>query len=220
MMKSLLAGSLTLPALLTVMGIALVLGLLTALVFRVKSSQSASFTLTLTLLPMIVAVVIILVNGSIGTGVAVAGAFALVRFRSIPGTAREIAAIFTVMALGLALGVGYAGVACVLFLFVAVVTLALTLSGLGQRSAAHKQLKITIPEDLDYNTLFDDVFAAHHVQAQLIRIKSTAMGTLFDLTYDVTLPTAAVPKAFLDDLRARNCNLSIVIGALPEDETL
>lgn len=220
MMKSLITGSLTLPTLLLLLGIALVLGLFTALVFRFKSKQSASFTLALTLLPMIVTVVIMLVNGNIGTGVAVAGAFALVRFRSIPGTAREIAAIFTAMALGLALGLGYAGIACLLFVGVAVVTLSLTLSGLASSRAVHKQLKITIPEDLDHNALFDDVFAAHGVKAELIRIKSTAMGTLFDLTYDVTLPSAAIPKAFLDDLRARNSNLTIMIGAVSDDDAL
>lgn len=220
MLTSIITTPLTLPTLLLCLGAALALGILTALVFRAGSKSSASFSLTLSLLPMIVAVIIMLVNGNVGTGVAVAGAFALVRFRSVAGTGREIAAIFCTMALGLAIGMGYIGVAAVLFLFVAAVTLVLTLCRFGQTSAAHKQLKITIPENLDYNQLFDDVFAQHSIKAELKRIKSTAMGTMFDLTYDVTLPTASVPKAFLDDLRTRNGNLTIVIGAVQDDESL
>lgn len=220
MLNSLFIPSITLPLLLLSLTIAAVLGLLTALIFRVGSRTSASFSLTLTLLPMIVAIVILLVNGNVGTGVAVAGAFTLVRFRSIPGTAREIAAIFTCMAMGLALGMGYLGMAVILFLFVGGITLVLTLTGFGQARAIHKQLKITIPENIDYNALFDDVFQQHGVRAKLLRVKSTAMGTLFDLTYDITLPNEVIPKAFLDDLRARNGNLSIVAGALSESEGL
>ena len=220
MMNSLLSGSLNLPTLLMLFGAAVLLGFLTALVFRVRNRVSQSFMLSLALLPMLVAAIIMLVNGSIGTGIAVAGAFALIRFRSVPGTAREIAAILSCMAIGLALGMGYLGVAVIVFALVAAVTLALTLSGFGLPAAARRQLRITIPENLDYNTLFDDVFAAHSVQAELTRIKTTAMGTLFDLTYEVTLPGSVVPHALLDDLRARNGNLSITIGAIPEDDTL
>ena len=220
MMNSLLSGSLNLPTLLMLFGAAVVLGFLTALVFRVRNRVSQSFMLSLALLPMLVAAIIMLVNGSIGTGIAVAGAFALIRFRSVPGTAREIPAILSCMAIGLALGMGYLGVAVIVFALVAAVTLALTLSGFGLPAAARRQLRITIPENLDYSTLFDDVFAAHGVQAELTRIKTTAMGTLFDLTYEVTLPGSVVPHALLDDLRARNGNLSITIGAIPEDDTL
>ena len=114
------------------------LGILTAIVFSYRSRQSASFSLALAILPMAVAVVIMMVNGNVGTGVAVAGTFALVRFRSLPGTAREIAAIFSAMAMGLALGMGYVGLAAIFFLLVAVLTLALTSIGFGSAPAKKK----------------------------------------------------------------------------------
>lgn len=220
MLTTLLTHPLTLSSLLLCFGAAMVLGVLTALVFRAGSKTSSSFFLTLSLLPLMIAVIIMLVNGNVGAGVAVAGAFALVRFRSVPGTAREIAAIFCCMAEGLAVGMGYVGVAAILFVCVAALTLALTFTGFGKPAASQKQLKITIPESLDYNALFDDIFAKYGVKAQLVRIKSTAMGTMFDLTYDVTMPGAQVPKAFLDDLRTRNGNLSIVLGAVQESDML
>lgn len=220
MLKSVIDPTLTLPALLLLLLVAVALGLLTALAFTFRSRHSASFALTLTLLPMIVAVVILLVNGNIGTGVAVAGAFALVRFRSIPGTAREIAAIFAEMALGLALGMGYIGIAVILFAFTAVLTLLLTALRFGAPSSKVRQMKIILPENVDYETLFDDVFDQYRVRAELQRVRTTNMGTLFELTYLLAFPSPQVPKAFIDELRIRNGNLNIVIGALPEGETL
>lgn len=220
MLNSILSNPVMFPEFLICLLGAAILGALTAAVFRAGSRQSASFTLTLALLPMIVAVIIMMVNGNVGTGVAVAGAFALVRFRSVPGMAREIAAIFTCMALGLAMGMGYLGVAVALFVCVAVMTLVITYAGLGKPKGLHKQLKITIPENMDYDQLFDDLFLKHQVKAELIRVKSTAMGTLFDLTYDITLRSAKIPKELLDDLRTRNGNLSIMVGAAQETDTL
>ena len=176
--------------------------------------------LTLALLPMTVAVIILLVNGNIGTGVAVAGAFALIRFRSVPGTAREIAAIFTEMALGLALGMGYVGLAVLFFAIVSALTLALTAMRFGAPSAREKQMRITVPENVDYETVFDDVFASHGVRAQLERVRTTNMGPLFEVTYMLTFPHDRVPKAFIDELRTRNGNLNIAIGAPVEHETL
>ena len=220
MLNSVIESTMTLPVLLLLLLVAVALGLLTALVFTFRSQHSASFALTLTLLPMTVAVIILLVNGNIGTGVAVAGAFALVRFRSVPGTAREIAAIFTEMALGLALGLGYIGLAVILFAFTAILTLVLTAFRFGAPSAKTRQLKITLPENVDYETLFDDVFEQYHVRADLQRVRTTHMGTLFELTYLATFPTPQVPKAFLDELRVRNGNLGIVVGAVSEHDAL
>lgn len=220
MLNSVLTAPLTLSGLLICLAAAMVLGVLTALVFLFRARHSESFALTLALLPMAVTLVILLVNGNVGAGVAVAGAFALVRFRSVPGTAREIAAIFCAMALGLALGMGYIGVAVIFFLCVAAFTLALTALRFGAPAAAQRTLRITIPENVDYNGLFDDVFDTYHVRAELIRIKSSGMGTLFDLTYDATFPAAGIPKPFLDELRARNGNLTILVGIPGEHEAL
>ncbi len=196
------------------------LGILTAIVFSYRSRQSASFSLALAILPMAVAVVIMMVNGNVGTGVAVAGTFALVRFRSLPGTAREIAAIFSAMAMGLALGMGYVGLAAIFFLLVAVLTLALTSIGFGSAPAKEKELKITIPENFDYNGLFDDIFEKYTKHSRLAKVRTTNMGTLYELTYDVQLADGTVPKAFIDEIRTRNGNLGITIGDYSVKEAL
>ena len=220
MLTSILTRPLSLGPLLVCFAAAVLLGVLSAIVFAFKNRQSASFALTLALLPLTVCVIILMVNGNIGTGVAVAGAFALVRFRSVPGTAREIAAIFTGMALGLALGMGYVGLAALFFALSSAVTLLLTALRFGAPPARQKQMRITMPENVDYETVFDDVFAQYGVRAELERVRTTSMGTLFELTYALTLRTDRVPKAFIDELRVRNGNLSIIIGAPAERETL
>ena len=220
MLNTILTRPLALAPLLVCFAAAVLLGVLTAIVFTYKSRHSASFALTLALLPLTVSVIILMVNGNVGTGVAVAGAFALVRFRSVSGTAREIAAIFTEMALGLALGMGYVGLAALFFAISAVLTLLLTALRFGAPDAREKQLRITVPENVDYETVFDDVFAQHGVTAKLERVRTTNMGTLFELTYAVRLRSDRVPKAFIDDLRVRNGNLNIVVGAPVERESL
>ena len=220
MLNSIFTGNITLPALLICLGAAMALGVLTALTFSYKSRHSASFSLTLALLPMVVSVVIMLVNGNIGTGVAVAGAFALVRFRSVPGTAREIAAIFTAMAIGLALGMGYIGIAAIFFALAAALTLSLTAVNFGAMSKYEKNLKITIPENYDYEGLFDEVFEKYRVRVRMEKIRLTNMGTLFELTYHAAFPGGEIPKAFLDELRARNGNLNIVIGDFSDRDIL
>lgn len=220
MLNSILTNSITLPAVLICLAAAMALGAMTALVFLYRSRHSASFALALALLPMTVAVVIMLVNGNIGTGVAVAGAFTLVRFRSVPGTAREIAAIFTAMALGLALGMGYIGIAVIFFVLSAGFTLLLTAMNFGTVTLHEKHLKITIPENFDYEGLFDDVFEKYTEKAQMTKIRTTDMGTLFELSYDVILKDKHVSKDFIDELRTRNGNLNIVIGDFPDKEML
>lgn len=220
LLDSVLTTPLTLPSLLLCLLSALVLGFGTAWVFTHGERHSASFALTLTLLPMAVALVIMMVNGSIGTGLAVAGTFAMVRFRSAPGTAREIAAIFIAVAIGLALGMGMLGVAVVFFVLAAVVTLLLTHLHFGAAPENEKQLRVTVPEDLDYEHAFEEVFAAHHVRAQLEKVRLVSMGTLIELTWRVVLPGKTPTKALLDDLRERNSNLPILFTAPGEKDAL
>ena len=217
LLTSILSTPLTVSALLLCLASALVLGILTALVFTRGCRHTASFALTL---PMSVALVIMMVNGSIGTGLAVAGTFALVRFRSVPGTAREIAAIFTAVAIGLAMGMGMLGVAVVFFLLAAAAVLALTKLHFGAMPENAKALRITVPEDVDYETALPDVFRAHHVTATLEKVRTESMGTLFELTYQVNLPSAVPSKALLDDLRERNGNLPILFTNLGDKDSL
>ena len=141
-----------------------------------------------------------------------AGAFSLVRFRSAPGTAREIGVLFLGMAIGLATGMGYAGLAALTFVIVSTALLALTALGLGQKDAGERLLKITIPEDLDYEGLFDDLFTQYTTSHTLVRVKTSNMGTLYELEYRITLRSESIPKEFLDALRCRNGNLNIVCG--------
>ena len=214
LLTSILPTPLTVSALLLCLASALVLGILTALVFTRGCRHTASFALTS------VALVIMMVNGSIGTGLAVAGTFALVRFRSVPGMAREIAAIFTAVAIGLAMGMGMLGVAVVFFLLAAAAVLVLTKLHFGAMPENAKALRITVPEDVDYETALPDVFRAHHVTATLEKVRTETMGTLFELTYQVNLPSAVPSKALLDDLRERNGNLPILFTNLGDKDSL
>ena len=191
----------------------LALGVVAALLFMVKNDNyTPSFAAALALLPVIVQVVILLVNGNLGTGVAIMGAFSLIRFRSVPGSARDITAIFLAMALGLCTGMGYLGVAVLLTAVVGLGGLALQLLHFGSRRAAVKTLRITIPESLDYTGVFDDLFAKYTTAHRLVRVRTTNMGSLFELDYTITLRDEKQEKQFIDDLRCRNGNLRIDIG--------
>lgn len=220
MLNSILGTELTLTSFLICTGVSLLLGVGTALVAGYRSRSTQSLAVTLAILPAVVQAVIMLVNGSIGAGIAVAGAFSLVRFRSAPGTAREIAAIFLAMAIGLATGMGYVGLAVLLFLILAGAMLALTVLRFGQKEDARRILKITIPEDLDYDGLFDDLFERYTTAHTLEKVKTTNMGTLYELLYRITLRQEPVPKVFLDELRCRNGNLNITCCREESHESL
>lgn len=220
MLNSILGTELTLISFLICTGVSLLLGVGTALVAGYRSRSTQSLAVTLAILPAVVQAVIMLVNGSIGAGIAVAGAFSLVRFRSAPGSAREIAAIFLAMAIGLATGMGYVGLAALLFLILAGAMLALTALRFGQKEDAGRILKITIPEDLDYDGLFDDLFERYTTAHTLEKVKTTNMGTLYELRYRITLRQEPVPKVFLDELRCRNGNLNITCCREESHESL
>lgn len=200
--------------------VSLVLGLGAAFLAMYKAKYSRSFVLTLAALPAMVQIVIMMVNGNIGAGVAVAGAFGLIRFRSAPGSAKEIGLVFLATAIGLATGMGYVVIAAVFFTVIAVFLLMLTIVGFGAGAADERELKITIPENLDYDGLFDDLFAKYTRSAELDRVKTANMGTLYELSYKVVLQDASRTKAFLDELRTRNGNLNIVCGKPVTKEAL
>ena len=196
------------------LGISLILGLLMAFVYMVGTRYTKSFVVTLALLPAVVCVVIMLVNGNVGTGVAVAGAFSLVRFRSVPGTAKEICTLFLAMGTGLITGMGYLGFAvlfsavmCAVYLFYNHLDF-----GAGKNAEAYKTIAITIPEDLDYTEVFDDIFRDYTTACDLIYVKTTNMGSMFRLTYHVTLRDTAKEKEMIDKLRCRNGNLEIAVS--------
>lgn len=210
MLNSIIGSSLTVSSFLILTAVSLVLGIGTALISMYKSTCSKSFALALAILPAVVQLVIMLVNGNIGAGVAIAGAFSLVRFRSAPGTAKEIAIVFLSMAIGLATGMGYILLAVLFFFIIGGILLLLTALPFGDANSRERILKITIPENLDYDGLFDDIFKKYLTKNQLDKVKTVSMGTLYELHYRVTLKEAPVQKQFLDELRCRNGNLNIV----------
>lgn len=189
---------------------ALAIGVFLALVYRYKEKTTNSFLLCLALLPAIVSVVIMMVNGNIGAGVAVAGAFSLVRFRSVPGTAKEIAAIFLAMGTGLVCGMGYLGFAA-LFAVILAAGMFIFTALTGDRS--EKYLTITIPENLDYSGAFDEIFSDYLTSWDSVSVKTTNMGSLFKLKYRITMKNAGDEKKFIDALRTKNGNLEVAIAA-------
>lgn len=193
----------------------LILGFLLALSQLYKGKSTKSFSITVALLPLIVQVVIMLVNGNLGTGIAVAGAFSLVRFRSVPGSAKEILSIFMAMAVGLATGVGHIGVAtCLTILLVAAVFL-YSFFNFGDTSKTYRELKITVPENLNYTDAFDKVFKEFTVLNNLKQVKTTNMGSLYKLTYNIKLKDSSKEREFIDKLRVLNGNLEISCNYSP-----
>lgn len=220
MLESIISNEITLVSFLVCTAVSLLLGVGVALVSMFKTRCTQSFAVALAILPVVVQTVIMLVNGNIGAGVAVAGAFSLVRFRSAPGSAREIGSVFLAMAIGLATGMGYVVLAAIVFVVVAAVMLLLTALNFGGSHSFERTLKITIPENLDYDGLFDDIFEKYTRTHELVKVRTTNMGTLYELQYRIVLKSEQPPKAFIDDIRCRNGNLNIVCGRVNTDEAL
>lgn len=196
------------------LGCALVIGLILAGAYMCGAKYTRSFAATLALLPAVVCVMIMMVNGNVGTGLAVAGAFSLVRFRSVPGSAKEIGAIFLAMCSGLVAGMGYLAYALLSALILGGMMLAYNRMDFGTRknTARYKTLHITIPEDLDYSGVFDKILQEYTSSYEVVQVKTTNMGSLFKLTYHLTLKDLEKEKELIDALRCRNGNLEISIS--------
>ena len=196
------------------LGASLVLGLVMALTYMYRTRYTKSFVVTLALLPAVVCIVIMMVNGNVGAGVAVAGAFSLVRFRSVPGTAKEICTLFLAMGAGLIVGMGYLGFAALFTIVMCVMFVVYNHLDLGsnKNAATYKNLRVTIPEDLDYTGVFDDIFKTYATSFELVSVKSTNMGSMFKLTYNIALRDVAKEKEMIDQIRCRNGNLEITVS--------
>lgn len=196
------------------LGCALVIGGILAGAYACGTKYTRSFVATLALLPAVVCVVIMMVNGNVGTGVAVAGAFSLVRFRSVPGSAREIGAIFLAMCSGLVAGMGYLAYALLSALILGGIMLVYNRVDFGSRknAARYRTLHITIPEDLDYSGVFDKILREYTSEYEVVQVKTTNLGSLFKLTYNLTLKDLEREKELIDALRCRNGNLEIAIS--------
>lgn len=222
MLESILSSSepLTLTNVLLCAGTALVLGFIIACVYMASKNYSKNFVITLTLLPLLVGIVIMMVNGELGTSVAIVGAFSLVRFRSIPGTAREIAFIFFAMGIGLATGMGFLLFAALMTVIISVAYLLLDKLNFGVSKRICKQLRITIAEDLNYTEVFDDIFEKYTSYNELEKIRTTNMGSMFDLYYIIELKDASAEKEMIDEIRCRNGNLTIICGKVEKTPDL
>lgn len=214
--SSSMMGSITSGEFLICSVTSLVLGCIVALIYMFRHEHSKNFVVTLALLPLIVQAVIALVNGNIGAGIAVMGVFNLVRFRSIPGSAKDIGSVFFAMAIGLATGMGYLLLAVVFTLIVGIANIIYVLSPFGRANQknAPKLLKVTIPEDLDYTGIFDDIFERFTTSCELIEASTTNMGSLFQLDYEIKLKEPVDEKRMIDEIRCRNGNLKISCGRM------
>lgn len=188
---------------------AIVCGLIIALSYKASAHPSKSFALTTAVLPAMVMIVILMVNGNLGVGVAVAGSFSLVRFRSLPGKASDIAAVFLAMAAGLACGTGYVTFALAMTIGICLISYVLYRSSLFSQPESLRYLTITIPEDLDYANAFADIFKSFTREHKLTAMKTVNLGALYELRYEVTLNNPAQEKAMLDQIRTRNGNLTV-----------
>ena len=212
------AGTFSIEAVLTAMAAALILGLVIAIIYKQSGIHIGSFAVVLAVLPLLVSAVILIVNGNLGTSVAVLGAFGLIRFRSAPGTAREIGFIFFAMAVGLASGMGFITLAVLITMTAGTFILILEKLQFGNPVSRERELRITIPEDLNYMGVFDDLFQTYTKFSHLERVKTTNMGTMYELSYRVELRNMAKEKEFIDELRCRNGNLSIIYGLVPREK--
>ena len=205
-------GEFSLAATAAAMLSALALGIVIAGIYRIKGPCGGGFPVILAILPLLVQCLIMVVNGNLGTSVAVMGAFGLARFRSAPGTAREIGFVFFAMAVGLAAGLGFLTLAVLITAVTGAAVLLLDKTRLGSCETSERELRITIPEDLEYAGLFDDLFQTYAKSARLDRVKTTNMGAMYELSFLIELRDVGKEKEFIDQLRCRNGNLTIILG--------
>ncbi|MCR4745616.1 MAG: DUF4956 domain-containing protein [Lachnospiraceae bacterium] len=219
MMNSILdLGNFQLETVFMTLGTALCLGLLIACLYRTLRPQNGDYVVILAVLPMLTASIILLVNGNVGASISVLGAFGLVRFRSAPGSAWEIGFIFYGMAVGLASGLGYVSIAGFITVLVGIILFLLDRTGFGHPTMMERQLRITIPEDLNYSGIFDDLMNAYTSGYTLERVRTVNMGSMFELTYRVRLNSTESEKDFIDEIRCRNGNLAITMGIVQDDK--
>lgn len=219
MFNTILGETLDLKTFAICLGVAFALGLIVALVHQKTSPANKNFITTLAVLPVLVTMVILLVNGNLGTSVAILGAFGLVRFRSIPGNSRAIMDVFFAMAIGLAVGTGYIGFAALFTAVVSLFIILLSATSFGEPKTAEKKLTIIVPEDIDYTSIFDQIFEKYTTDHVLERSKTTNMGSLFELRYRVKLKKGINEKQFMDNLRIKNGNLKVILSQpLAEEE--
>ncbi len=193
-------------------GVALGLGIVVAITHMLTSQTSKNFLITLAVLPLLVMAVMIMINGNLGTSIAILGAFSLIRFRSIQGHAKELLSIFFAMMIGLACGMGHVLFGAVITVIAVIAIIFFSFTKILEPNKNQRVLKIVIPEDLDYEEVFDEIFKKYTKKAELVRMKTMNMGSLYKLTYNVVMKHGVKEKAFLDEIRVKNCNLKVLLS--------
>lgn len=214
MFDSIINGNIDLISFIIILISSLLLGLLIAFVHMKGGKSSKNFFITLTVLPLLVASIILTTNGSLGTAVAIMGSFSLIRFRSIPGTSKEITSVFFSMVIGVVLGTGYILVAFLLTIFISLVITLLNKVKIGEKT---KELKVVVPEDLDYTDMFEEIFNKYTSKHELIKSSTTNMGSMFELKYEIILKEGTNEKEFIDEIRVRNGNLRVTLSNYIEE---
>ena len=214
------SGTLSISTALICMGAAIIFGIIIALVHMYSTKCSKNFAITIAVLPLLVQVVIMMVNGNLGTSIAILGSFSLIRFRSMQGNSRELVSIFFAMAIGLAVGMGHIMYAFVFTLITSLALIILQKSSFGMKKNNEKSLKVTIPENLDYINIFDDIFDKYTNNIELNKIKTTNMGIIFELSYNISLKNNINEKDFIDEIRTRNGNLTVNLGRVSTENEL
>jgi len=197
----------------------ILLGFLIAIIYKFIERGSKHFLVSICIIPLIVQTIIMLVNGNLGMSIAIGGAFSLIRFRSIAGSSKEIVAVFLAMVIGVATGMGYVWFASLITILVTLVWFVLIKTKIFEPND-EKILKVTIPENLDYTNVFDDIFNKYTNKVTLEQVKTTNMGSLFDLSYRIILKKDIEEKKFVDEIRIRNANLKVVLSHPLESELL
>lgn len=198
--------------------VAIVLGGVISFTHKITTKTTPNFLLTLAILPVLVQVIILLINGNLGTSLAVAGAFSLIRFRSMPGNSKEILSVFWAMAIGLALGMGYIFYSIIITIIVAMLVIILNKIVMKDKDLSERKLKIVIPENLDYEEVFDDIFEKYTDKVELKKVKTTNMGSMYELAYLVSMKKEQKEKEFMDEIRCRNGNMLVMLEKLELSE--
>lgn len=220
MFNSIINGTLSLSSVSICIISAIILGIIISFVYMKTTKYSKNFAITIVMLPLLVGVVMMMVNGNLGTSIAILGAFGLVRFRSIPGTSKEIATVFWTMAVGLAIGMGQIFFAGLITAIIAILVFILSYTKFGESDNKPRILNVAIPEDLDYDEVFDEIFNKYTKKYELIKVNTADLGSIYELRYEVVMNNNVKEKDFIDELRVRNGNLKISMHRQKMEEVL
>lgn len=213
--------SLTFMNTIIIIAASIILGIVISLVYiktHKKEGYAPSFTVTLIMLPVIISIIILLVGNNVARAFSLAGAFSIIRFRSAPGDPKDISYVFFTLAVGLACGMGYVGYATIFTIVLCGVMMALDIIKFATPKSNCMQLKIIVPENLNYEELFDDILTEYTSDWKMERVRTKEFGALFELTYRVNIKEEASKKKFIDELRCKNGNLNISLGVCESEQ--